>query len=68
MVALASWPGQIKEGITVNTMIHTVDLYPTLVDLAGGQIDKNKPLDGIDVWGTISEGKPSPRTEIVYNI
>jgi arylsulfatase A-like enzyme len=68
VVALASWPGHIKEGITVNEIIHTVDLYPTLVDLAGGRLDKNKPLDGMDVWGTVSEGKPSPRSEIVYNI
>jgi hypothetical protein len=49
-------------------MIHTVDLYPTLVNVAGGRLGNNKPLDGMDVWGTISEGKPSPRTEIVYNI
>jgi arylsulfatase A-like enzyme len=68
VVALASWAGHIKEGITVAEMIHTVDLYPTLIDLAGGQLGKNKPLDGINVWGTISEGKPSPRMEIVYNI
>ena len=68
VVALASWPGHVKGGITVDEMIHTVDLYPTLVDLAGGQLGKNKPLDGMDVWGTISEGKPSPRRELVYNI
>lgn len=68
VVALASWPGHIKEGTTVNEVIHTVDLYPTLVDLAGGELSKSKPLDGVDVWGTISEGKPSPRTEVVYNI
>ena len=68
VVALASWPGHIKEGSTVNEMIHTVDLYPTLINLAGGHLGKNKPLDGMDVWGTISEGRPSPRMEVVYNI
>jgi arylsulfatase A-like enzyme len=68
VVALASWPGHIKEGMTVDEMVHTVDLYPTLVGLAGGQLGKSKPLDGVDVWGTISEGKTSPRSEIVYNV
>lgn len=68
VAALASWPGHIKGGRTLDEPIHTVDLYPTLVKLAGGRLDKSKPLDGIDVWETLSEGKPSPRTEIVYNI
>lgn len=36
--------------------------------LAGAPLGKNKPLDGLNVWRTISEGKPSPRTEIVYNV
>ena len=49
-------------------MIHVVDMYPTLAALAGASPGKSKPLDGLDVWETISEGKPSPRTEIVYNI
>jgi arylsulfatase A-like enzyme len=52
----------------VNEAIHTVDMYPTLVELAGASTAKAKPLDGLDVWGTISEGKPSPSTEVVYNI
>lgn len=68
VVALANWPGHIKPGTIVNQMIHVVDTYPTLIHLAGGSLDKCKPLDGLDVWRTISEGEPSPRTEVVYNI
>jgi arylsulfatase A-like enzyme len=66
--ALANWPGHIKPGSTVDEMIHVVDMYPTLARLAGASTAKCKPLDGMDVWQTISEGKPSPRTEIVYNV
>ena len=66
--ALANWPGHIPAGTTVKGMIHVVDIYPTLARLAGASTTKCKPLDGLDVWDTISGGKPSPRTEIVYNV
>jgi arylsulfatase A-like enzyme len=68
VVAIANWPGHIKPETVVKEMIHEVDLYPTILGLAGASAAKAKPLDGLDVWGTISEGKPSPRTEIVYDI
>jgi arylsulfatase A-like enzyme len=69
VAAVMNWPGHIKAGTVVEEMIHEVDLYPTLLGLAGASDAKAKrPLDGLDVWGTISEGKPSPRTEIVYDI
>jgi arylsulfatase A-like enzyme len=66
--ALVNWPGQIPAGLIVDRMIHVVDMYPTLVGLAGGSLAKSKPLDGMDVWPTLSQGRPSPRTEIVYNV
>src|SRR5437870_47648 len=65
--ACANWPGHIKAQ-TVDGMIHAVDIYPTLAALAGASTAKCKPLDGVNVWVTIAEGKPSPRTEIVYNV
>jgi arylsulfatase A-like enzyme len=65
--AFANWPGRIKaQG--VDGIMHAVDMYPTLAALAGASTAEGKPLDGMDVWGTISEGRPSPRTEVVYNI
>jgi len=68
VVAFANWPGHIPAGATVKEMIHVADMYPTLAGLAGASTAKCKPFDGLDVWGTISEGKASPRTEVVYNI
>src|SRR5215831_7248472 len=68
VVALANWPGHIKPGSVVDQPIHMVDMYPTLVSLAGGSLSKSKPLDGLNVWPVIAEGKPSPRKEVVYNI
>jgi len=65
--ALANWPGHIKAQ-TVDGLIHAVDIFPTLAALAGASTAKCKPLDGLNVWDTIAEGKPSPRSEIVYNI
>lgn len=65
--ALANWPGKIKPG-TVDGLIHAVDLYPTIAGIAGASTAKCKPLDGVDVWPVLRENKPSPRTEIVYNI
>lgn len=65
--ALANWPGHIKAG-TIEGLIHAVDLYPTLAGLAGASTAKCKPLDGVNVWDTIAENKPSPRSEMVYNI
>jgi arylsulfatase A-like enzyme len=67
VAALANWPGRIKPG-EVGGMMHVVDMYSTLTKLAGADVSKAKPLDGIDVWSTISSGAPSPRREIVYNI
>ena len=66
--AIANWPGHIKPQQTVDGLIHAVDIYPTLAALAGASTVKSKPLDGVNVWDTIADGKPSPRNEIIYNV
>ena len=68
VVALANWPGRITAGSVVNQPMHMVDMYPTLVGLAGGSTASAKPLDGLDMWPTLSAGARSPRTEVVYDI
>ncbi|MBN8999952.1 MAG: arylsulfatase, partial [Rhizobiales bacterium] len=67
VVAFANWPGHIQPG-EVDGMIHVVDMLPTLAGQAGASTAGTKPLDGMDVWKTISDGAPSPRSENVYNV
>lgn len=67
VAACANWPGHIKPQ-TVDGIIHAVDLYPTFASLAGASTAKCKPLDGVNVWDTIAEGRESPRNEVVYNV
>lgn len=65
--AAAAWPGHIKAGSTISEPIHMVDWYPTLLKLAGASLDQKLPLDGLDIWPTLTEGKPSPHEEILLN-
>lgn len=65
--ALVNWPGHVKPG-KVDQPLHVVDMLPTLAKQAGAAVTGTQPLDGSDVWQTISQGAPSPRKEIVYNI
>jgi len=62
------WPGHVKSGATVDEMLHAVDLYPTLVKLAGGSPAQPLPLDGRDAWPTITDDQPTPHKEIVLSV
>ncbi|BCX48055.1 hypothetical protein HAHE_19630 [Haloferula helveola] len=65
--AIMSWKGKLKPGV-VKEPLHIVDLYPTLLGLAGARFEQRKPLDGKNAWPTIAEGKPSPHEFILHNV
>lgn len=68
VVCSATWPGKIPAGVVSNEPLHVVDWYPTLLNLAGVSLEQPLPLDGRDIWATITEGKPTPHEDILHNV
>jgi arylsulfatase A len=46
---LAYWPGGIKPGAVSSQVINTLDIYPTLLEIASVKPAKNQVLDGISI-------------------
>ena len=63
-----NWPARLKPRV-VNEPLHMVDIMPTALALAGAKANPaDKPLDGVDIWATVAEGKPSPHEDILVNV
>jgi arylsulfatase A-like enzyme len=67
VAAFATWDGKIPAGKTNAEPIHMVDWYPTLLKLCGAKTEQKLPLDGLDIWPTLTQGKPTPHADILLN-
>jgi arylsulfatase A-like enzyme len=67
VAACAAWDRHVKAGSTVTEPLHVVDWYPTLLKLCGAKAEQKLPVDGLDVWPTLTQGKPSPHDAILLN-
>jgi arylsulfatase A-like enzyme len=65
--AFFHWPDHLPSGSDIDHPLHIVDLFPTLVNQAGGVPERSLPLDGKDIWETLTSGKKPPREEILLN-
>ncbi|XP_050050341.2 arylsulfatase B-like isoform X1 [Dermacentor andersoni] len=65
--AFVAGPLLKKRGYTNRKVVHAVDWFPTLLNLAG---EKGGPesLDGVNQWQVLSEDAAQVRQEFVYNI
>ncbi len=55
VAAFATWDGHIKPGSTVTEPLHIVDWYPTLLKLCGATTQQRLPVDGLDIWPTLTQ-------------
>jgi len=60
------WPEKLEAGQTSRELVSSIDLLPTLVELAGGEVDKERKIDGLSFASLLTEKKPSPRDTFFY--
>lgn len=63
--AIAWMPGTVKERQVSSAVVTSMDLYPTILGMAGIEHPKNRILDGNDIKDLLT-GKKEKVTEIVY--
>lgn len=65
---IVSWPGKIPAGTSSDAIAGMMDILPTFVKLAGGEVPADRKIDGGDLWPILSNpatGKP-PRDVFYY--
>jgi len=63
---IARWKGKIKAGTVSHYPVTVVDMYPTLLDLAGGTKPECQTLDGISLKSLLLEGKDPDRQTLYW--
>lgn len=61
-----NWPSVTKEGSKNNSIVQSTDLFPTLVEIAGGDPADFEDLDGVSLLKTIRNNSELKRGEPIY--
>jgi len=65
--AIFSWPGQIPGGQVISEPIISMDFFPTLLKIAGGD-PLSYRLDGLDILPVLTEKAPSPHDMLFWEM
>jgi arylsulfatase A len=64
--AIAYWPGQIKPGTVTKQTALGMDLFPTMVSVAGATCPAEIQLDGVDLLPTLINNETLPERTVFW--
>jgi uncharacterized sulfatase len=64
--AIARWPGTVPAISVCDTPATTIDIYPTLLELASAKAPANQPQDGVSLASTLKNPAATPEREALY--
>ena len=63
---IVRWPGKVKPGSTCDVPAIHVDVYPTLLGIAGAKAPENYTLDGESLVPLFKDGSANLKREAIY--
>jgi arylsulfatase A len=58
---IASWPGVVKENQVIHDLVDFSDFLPTLVEVAGAELPKDRIIDGVSFFPQLKGEEGQPR-------
>lgn len=63
---IARWPGRLPAGVVSDAMAMNIDVFPTLLSLAGLPLPADRAIDGRDLSALLEDGGASPHEQLFY--
>lgn len=64
---LVRWPGRIPAGLRIDAPVIGIDLFPTLLELAGLPLPQDRVIDGVSLVSLLERGGPAPPRAIYFD-
>jgi arylsulfatase B len=66
VVSVMRWPGAIKPSQKLTDIMTVMDVFPTLAEATGIEMQNQRKLDGLSMWPAIAGDSHKPRQDWVY--
>ena len=64
---IVKWPGKIDPGSISDALVSSVDFYPTLVEMTGGERDDSLVIDGKSIVSELTENRYDPDRALFWH-
>lgn len=61
---IVRWPGKVASGASSDALMHSVDFYPTFLELVQGKAPKNQTLDGLSLLPALTKNQFDSEREV----
>ena len=64
---IVSWPGKVKAGTTSDALVSSLDILPTILDVTGTRLPKDRVIDGMSLLPVLLIEKENLHDELFWH-